>query len=126
MAKPRSLITKGRNFQKKIMLMFQECFSLDEFSIRTPVGSENGPDVIFCNEAALQKVGLAIECKNVKKISIWECLEQAKSHAKNTKMTPALVFHRSAIGNTDIFITVPLSHYLELRSQLLQKDDIIT
>ena len=105
--------------------MFQECFSLGPDDARSPVGAEGGVDVIFCNEATRQKVGLAIECKNVKKISIWECLEQAKSHAKNTKMTPALIFHRSAIGNTDIFITVPLSHYLELRKELLEKENKI-
>ena len=61
MAKPRSLITKGRNFQKKILLMFQECFSLGPDDARSPVGAEGGVDVIFCNEATRQKVGLAIE-----------------------------------------------------------------
>lgn len=114
MATPRSRIQKGRSFQKKVMLMFKSIFELSDDDIRTPVGAENGPDVILCNEATRQKVGLAIEVKNQKNISIWEALGQAKNHAKGG-LTPALVFHRSVAGNKDVWISVPLDHYLEVR-----------
>lgn len=114
MATPRSRIQKGRSFQKKVMLLLKKAFGLDDDDIRTPVGSENGPDVILCNEKSRQLVGLAIEIKNQQKLSIWEALEQAKRHATNNT-TPALVFHRSKQGNTDEWITIPLQHYLSIR-----------
>lgn len=114
MATARSRIQKGRSFQKKVMLMFKSIFNLSDDDIRTPVGAENGPDVILCNEVARQKVGLAIEVKNQKNMALWEALNQAKGHAKDG-MVPALVFHRSIAGNKDIWISVPLDHYLEVR-----------
>lgn len=114
MSTPRSRIQKGRSFQKKVMLLFKTAFNLSDDDIRTPVGAENGPDVILCNEVTRKKVGLAIEVKNQKALSLWEALSQAKSHAKGD-MVPALIFHRSVPGNTDVWISVPLDHYLEVR-----------
>lgn len=112
MSTVRSRIQKGRAFQKRIMLLFKEFFGLSDDDIRTPVGAENGPDIILCNDDVRKKVGLAIEVKNQKNMSIWVALEQAKSHAAGTNLTPALIFHRSVLGNRDVWITVPLEHYL--------------
>jgi hypothetical protein len=114
MATPRSRIQKGRSFQKKVMLLIKEAFDLSDDDIRTPVGAENGPDVILCNKITRDKVGLGIEVKNQKNISLWAALAQAKNHCKDG-LIPALVFHRSSPGNTDIWISVPLNHYLEVR-----------
>lgn len=115
MATPRSRIQKGRGYQKKVMLQIKESFHLGDDDIRVPVGSENGPDIILCNEKSRGCVGLAIEVKNQQSISIWEALEQAKSHSKKSSLVPALVFHRSKQGNSDEWITVPLQHYLDIR-----------
>jgi hypothetical protein len=119
MSTPRSRIAKGRSFQKKVMEMIKECFKLGPDDIRTPVGSENGPDVILCNDKTRKKVNLAIECKNQKAIAIWKSLDQTNAHSKATGMPPALIFHRSIAGNKDIYITVTLEHYLELRKKLI-------
>ena len=115
MAKPRSLISKGRGFQTRILELIKETFNLGPDDIRTAIGAETGADIKLTNEATREKVGLAIECKNVKSISTWAALEQAKAHAKGTNLIPTLIFHRSQIGNRDIWITVPIEHYLELR-----------
>jgi hypothetical protein len=97
------------------MEAFKVAFGLCDDDIRTPVGAENGPDVIFCNQKTRELVGLAIEVKNQKNLSIWAALDQAKQHCNDTLATPSLVFRRSVSGNRDVWIAVPLSHYLEVR-----------
>jgi hypothetical protein len=121
MATARSRIQKGRNFQSKIMQLIKECFKLDDYALRTPVGSENGPDIIYLNKQVSDTIGLSIECKNQKSISIWASLEQVKANQKkfHPNNVPALVFHRSLSGNPDVWIAVPLEHYLKLRGELL-------
>ena len=120
MATVRSRISKGRSFQKKVKELIQECFGLDCDSVRTPVGSESGPDIIFCNEQTREKVGrLNIEIKNVQKISFWAALEQCKKRLKEREI-PILICHRSVQGNSDIWLTCPIEHYLELRKELLE------
>lgn len=119
MATARSRISKGRSFQKKIKEMFQSCFQLSDDDIRTPVGSEAGADVILCNESTRCKVGrLNIECKNQQTISFWAALEQAKKRLKENEI-PVLICHRSVQGNSDIWLTCPIQHYLDLRKELL-------
>ena len=124
MTTARSRISKGRNFQKKIKELIQECFDLNEDDIRTAIGAENGPDVILINKESRDKVGLAIECKNSQSLSIWKALDQAKAHAKNTNLEPTLIFHRSVQGNSDVWLTCPFEHYLNLRKELLELKNI--
>lgn len=115
MAKARSLINKGRRFQVKIGKIFAEHFELEwDEDIRTAIGSETGCDVKLMSKKAKERVGLAIECKNVKSLNVWKSLEQASSNTPNGQ-TPALVFHRSKPGNKEVWIVVPLEHYLKLR-----------
>jgi hypothetical protein len=123
MATARSRISKGRSFQKKVKELIQECFELTEDDIRTPVGSECGPDIIFMNEKTREIVGhLNIECKNQQSISFWAALEQAKKRLKD-KEIPILICHRSISGNRDVWLTCPIEHYLELRKELLELKD---
>jgi len=120
MSTARSRISKGRAFQKSIMLLIKQYFNLDDDDLRNPVGAENGPDVILNNKKTRDLVGLTIECKNQKSLSIWSALEQTKDNQKKyyPDTTPALIFHRSQMGNRDVWITVPLTHYLELRQKI--------
>ena len=118
MAKPRSLITKGRNFQKKIMLMFQECFSLSDRDVRCPIGAEAGADLILVSDKARDLIDLSVECKNQKNASLWAWLEQAKSR----EGIPALIFHRSVSGNKDTWICVPLEYFLDIKKKALEKE----
>lgn len=113
MSTHRSRIQKGRSFQRKIKEMIQSAFDLSDDDIRTAIGAENGCDIKL-SKVARDKVGLSIECKNQQKISLWSALEQAKANVEpNTE--PALIFHRSKPGNREVWITVPLEHYLELK-----------
>lgn len=119
MATARSRIAKGRGFQKKVKELIQECFQFSDDDIRTPVGSECGPDIIFMNEKTREIVGhLNIECKNQQTISFWAALEQCKKRLKENEI-PILVCHRSISGNKDVWLTCPIEHYLELRKELL-------
>jgi hypothetical protein len=119
MAKVRSLIQKGRNFQSKIRDILMETFSLDQDSIRTAIGSETGVDIKLTKKAQ-ELIGLSIECKNQKSLSIWAALEQAKSNTYSGTI-PALIFHRSVSGNKDIWMAIPIEHYMELRKKLLEQ-----
>ena len=113
MPKPSSNRQKGRNFEKRVLERFQECFGLDEDDARCAPASVKGVDIILTKRAQ-ELVGLGIECKNVKSLNVWAALEQAKRNTPEGS-EPALVFHRSQYGNRDIWIAVPLEHYLELR-----------
>lgn len=114
MAKARSRIQKGREFQKKVKLLIQKAFKLGDDDIRTPVGAETGEDVKL-SQRAREQVGLSIECKCVKSLNVWKSLEQAKANTPKGSV-PALIFRRSVSGNRDVWIAVPLSHYLEVRT----------
>jgi hypothetical protein len=116
MAKIKSLIQKGRNFQTRICDMFKSEFKLTSDDLRTPVGSESGVDIILTSKRAREIIDLSIECKNQKTASLWAWLEQAKSRSG----TPALIFHRSVSGNKDIWITVPLKYFIDLKKKAIK------
>ena len=115
MATARSRLQKGRAFQRKVMEMIKSTFGLSDDDIRTAVGAENGCDIKL-SKSARDNVQLSIECKNQQNVSLWSALDQAKANAI-PGTHPALVMHRSKSGNRDIWITVPLDHYLEVRSR---------
>lgn len=120
MATVRSRITKGREFQKKIKQKLQVCFDLEDDDIRTAIGCETGEDIKLSRKAK-QLIGLAIECKNQKNISIWAALEQAKRNTQENE-DPALIFRRSISGNRETWICLPLEHYLEIRRKLIDNN----
>lgn len=117
MATIRSNITKGRQMQKRVMEAIKEAFQLDEDDIRVPVGCETGEDIKLSKKAR-SLVGLSIEVKNHKNLSIWAALAQAKKNCPSD-CTPALVFKRGTLGANETFICVPLAAYLDTRKELL-------
>ena len=112
MASIRSNIAKGRAFQTRVLELLKEAFGLTSDDIRVPIGAEPGPDIIYMSDLG-RSVGLSIEIKNQQSISIWAALKQAKSHPG----IPAVIFHRSKQGVSDVWITVPLGHYLAVRME---------
>jgi hypothetical protein len=108
---------KGREFAKKIRAMFIETFGLDEEEARCAVGYEQGCDVKFLS-AAQEKIGLYIEAKNQKQISLGPWLNQTLANTPKGGV-PALVYHKPVQGNKRVWITVPIEHYLELRKKIL-------
>src|SRR3972149_3909337 len=113
MATARSRITKGRNFQKRVMLKIKEVFQLTDEDIRTPIGAEAGTDIRLSKKAQ-EIVGLSCECKNMKNMNIWTALEQAKKNC-DKGCVEAVIFKRGDLGANKEYICVPLEHYLELR-----------
>jgi hypothetical protein len=116
MATARSRITKGRLYQKKVMQRFKDVFELDEDDIRTAVGAETGEDIKL-SKRAREKVGLSIECKNMKSMNIWSAIDQAQKNCPKG-CEEAVVFKRGTLGAHRSFICVSLDHYLELRRQI--------
>jgi hypothetical protein len=99
------------------MELVKDAFELTEDEIRTPVGCETGVDIKL-SSTGRAKVGLSIECKNMKSINMWKALAQA---TENTEYgcEPAVVFKRGTLGKQETWIAIPLSHYLEIRRELL-------
>lgn len=122
MASARSRIAKGRAFQKRVMEIFKTAFGLTDEEIRTPVGAENGPDVIM-TKTARAKVGIVWEAKDHKSLNMWSAIKQAQANCPSD-CEEAVIFKRGDLGSFKTFIAVPLSHYINLRrALLLQKEE---
>jgi hypothetical protein len=120
MATARSRINKGRRYQKTISDKLKEAFGLTDDDIRPAIGSETGPDIILMSDLARKKVGLAIECKNQKSLSLWKSLEQTCGHCKNKKgkgLDPALIFKRGEGGTHRSWICIELDDWIDLKKR---------
>lgn len=58
---------------------------------------------------------VALECKNVEKIKVWEAIKQAEAHAEGTEYHPVVAFKRNntklrCIIDFDLFVRL-LVHY---------------
>lgn len=90
---PSSRKQKGQSFQKKIVELILEYFpSLTSRDVRSVPSGVPGVDIRL-SEAAYKVLGLAIECKRTESLSIWKCMEQAESEAREG--LPVLVFKRN-------------------------------
>jgi hypothetical protein len=113
---------KGKAFEKKIAHMIAATFGLTmPDDIRWAVGRETGEDVKLVSPRAVEEVGLSIECKNSKQLSVYRALEQTTTNCNKNKhnLIPALFFRKSERGNTENWVAVPVEHYLELRKKVL-------
>lgn len=92
--RPQSCKSKGRRLQQSVAKSIMDAFPElgDGDAVSTSMGA--GGEDIRMSPAARERVPLSIECKNVEKINIWGCLEQA---TKNTPhgASPCLVFTRN-------------------------------
>ncbi len=113
--------SKGRRLQNTIRDLFKEAFILSDDDIRCAIGYEKGCDIKL-SERAQKIVCLSLECKNQMNLSLWAVLKQAKDNIVG-ETCPALVFHRPIQGNSDIWITVPIEHYLDIRRRLFMLED---
>jgi len=120
----RAARAKGSWFQTLVLKKIARTFRLKiEEDIRTAKGYEQGTDVKLISKKARDLVGLAIECKNAKSLSIFRALDQVK---KNTArgMIESVVFKKGNIGRQRTYIAVPLDHYLELRKRILNYETV--
>lgn len=110
---------KGRRFQKDIVTILRHKYKLDidesgaisddcyngDIAARLMGGA--GVDIIM-SPAAQSIIPFDIECKNVEKINIWSCLNQAEHNAKRI---PLLVFKRN---RSKTYACIELDKLLEL------------
>ena len=117
--RPQSCKSKGRRLQqcvaKSILDAFPELGEGDAVSTSMGAGGED----VRMSPAARECVPLSIECKNVEKINVWACLEQA---TKNTHegASPCLIFTRN---RSPVWAVLPWDVLLDLFRRLRQNGD---
>lgn len=92
--RPQSCKSKGRRLQQSVARSIMEAFPElgDGDAVSTSMGA--GGEDVRMSPAARERVPLSIECKNVEKINVWGCLEQATRNARRDA-APCLVFTRN-------------------------------
>lgn len=118
--KVQSAKQKGRRFQQEVCKKLLEIASgLEQDDIRSASMGAPGEDVLF-SPAARRQFPFSIECKNVEKLSIWACIDQARANAPEGA-TPMVAFTR----NREVpHVALPIERFLEIYKVYLdaQKD----
>lgn len=104
---------KARRLQNTVAEDLRRELSLTEDDVRPALMGETGVDIKLMSGAARQRVGLAIECKNVERLNLWEALAQAETNAQSAEacISPAVVFTRNRAG---IYAVIPWEKLLWL------------
>ena len=103
---------KGRNLQQFVVATILRHFPKLQPGdvINTSMGAQ-GVDVKL-SPAALELLPIAIECKNVEKLNIWQAWAQATANCKD--LNPVLIFKRS---RQKPLVVVDLEYFLSLHVQ---------
>ena len=111
---------KGRRFQQEVRdKLLEVSHELEPDDIRSASMGAYGEDILF-SPAARRQFPFSVECKNVEKLSIWRCIDQARSNAP-AGTTPVVAFTR----NREVaHVALPLDKFLEIYEVYLnaQKD----
>lgn len=112
--KPQSCKSKGRRFQQRVVRDVLNAFPhlAEDDVVSTSMGAP-GEDVRL-SPLARASLPLSLECKNVEKINVWGCLEQASSNCP-AHATPCLVFTRN---RSPAYAVVPWETLLDLYARL--------
>lgn len=109
--RPQSCKAKGRRFQQQIAASITGRFpSLTDDDVWSTSMGCGGEDIRL-STAAREKFPYSVECKNVEKINIWQCLEQAKANAPQGT-TPCLAFTRN---RSPTYAVIPWDVFLSLQ-----------
>lgn len=101
---------KGRRHQQDVCKKLLEISQgLEPDDIRSASMGAPGEDVLF-SPAARRQFPFSVECKNVEKISIWRCIEQARQNCPDTA-TPVVVFTRN---REEPQIAIPFDEFLKI------------
>lgn len=100
---------KGRNLQQYVVGQILKAFPALKPGdvVNTSMGAQ-GVDVKL-SPAALELFPVAIECKNVEKLNIWQAWAQATANCKD--LNPVLIFKRS---RQSPLVVVELEYFLSL------------
>jgi hypothetical protein len=117
--RPQSCKGKGRRLQQRVAKSILEAFpELGEGdAVSTSMGA--GGEDIRMSPAARACVPLSIECKNVEKINVWACLEQASANAPSGA-APCLVFTRN---RSPVWATLSWDALLDLLVRARRRGD---
>jgi hypothetical protein len=111
--KPHSSKAKGRRCAQAVKtILLEAAVDLRKDDIIVTPSGVTGPDLIL-SPRAKERFPMATECKNCEKISIWEALDQAKSHAsgQNIGLEPILFFKRN---RSELYAAVDAQFLIEL------------
>ena len=111
MASPRSSKAKGRRLQNMVRDRLRVAFAehLEDDDIKSQIMGVNGEDIVL-SPAARKLIPYSIECKNVERLNIWQCLQQAEDNTHET-CSPALVIKKNQINP---YIMIPLDLWIDL------------
>lgn len=112
--KPQSCKSKGRRFQQRVARDVLAAFPhlAEDDVVSTSMGAP-GEDVRL-SPLARASLPLSLECKNVEKLNVWACLDQAAGNCP-AHATPCLVFTRN---RSPAYAVVPWEALLDLYARL--------
>ena len=110
MSNPRSSKAKGRRLQNLVRDKLRAAFSsLEEDDIKSQTMGMTGEDIVL-SPAARKLIPYSIECKNVERLNVWQCLKQTESNLQKD-CSPALIIKRN---QTDPYVVLSLETWLNL------------
>ena len=114
MSSPRSSKAKGRRLQNMVRDKLRAAFSssLEEDDIKSQTMGMTGEDIVL-SPAARKLIPYSIECKNVERLNVWQCLKQTEDNT-HEDCNPALVIKRN---QTNPYIMVPLDLWISIISK---------
>ena len=82
---------------------------LEEDDIKSQTMGMTGEDIVL-SPAARKLIPYSIECKNVERLNVWQCLKQTEDNT-HEDCNPALVIKRN---QTNPYIMVPIDIWIDL------------
>ena len=111
MSSPKSSKAKGSRLQNMIRDRLRAVFSssLEEDDIKSQTMCMTGEDIVL-SPAARKLIPYSIECKNVERLNVWQCLKQTESNVQE-ECAPILIIKRN---QTDPYVVLPLETWIDL------------
>ena len=111
MPSPKSSKAKGRRLQNMVRDKLRAAFSssLEEDDIKSQTMGMTGEDIVL-SPAARKLIPYSIECKNVERLNVWQCIKQTEDNTKKDCI-PALVIKRN---QTNPYIMIPLDKWIDI------------
>ena len=83
--------------------------SLEEDDIKSQTMGMTGEDIVL-SPAARKLIPYSIECKNVERLNVWQCIKQTESNVQED-CNPALIIKRN---QTDTYVIIPLELWISI------------
>ena len=115
MPSPKSSKAKGRRLQNMVRDKLRAAFSslLEEDDIKSQTMGMTGEDIVL-SPAARKLIPYSIECKNVERLNVWQCLKQTESNVQE-ECAPILIIKRN---HSRALAVVDAQHFINRCSYL--------